>query len=170
MAALAADLGVGRTLGTSQWSEQMTDSPEFSADVLGVLRRAGWQPGRRVTDHQIARWQAQLAEFELSHAARAVLEEFGGLELRESGPGIECARSPVSFDPTKAAGEGDRCAACESLTGKVFPLGEICGGHSILYINAQGSVFAIMDDVLFVGDTFAQAMERLLRGMRLSLA
>jgi SUKH-3 immunity protein len=62
----------------------------FPADVRAVLDRAGWFPGRdkrAAVDQWLVRAADDLAGLQFSDAARALLVEFGGLELARYSPG-----------------------------------------------------------------------------------
>ena len=140
--------------------------PQFSDVVVDALKNSGWQPGRRVDDSTIRGWLRSLEGFEVNGAAERVLQEFGGLKIDQRGPGVSVARGPINFDPMKASGEDDRFADFASLTGKLFPLGEVWGGYALFAISPDERVFAVMDDVWLVGESFAEALDHLVRGVK----
>ena len=137
--------------------------------IESLLRRAGWYPGRR-DQHAVAGWQAKLAldGFSMHAAAEAVLLEFGGLHVGDSGPGVECARADVRLDPTLAIGERDRLQEYfPQVHGRgLYPLGETDGGHCILAIAEDGEVFRVMDEVIDRWPSFRVALRALLLGLR----
>ncbi len=58
----------------------------FSSDIMKMLHRAGWQPGRDVLE------TIQFPPgFHLFPAAAHVLAEFGNLRIGYHGPGIDMA-------------------------------------------------------------------------------
>ncbi|MFD7631535.1 SUKH-3 domain-containing protein [Streptomyces sp. NPDC059851] len=115
--------------------------PRFSDEVEGVLRRAGWLPDRRV---DLAQWKVSSAEFTWHAAAEKFLQEFGGLRVDNSGPGITCARESFEFDPELAIGEGERFAELSELFGhKFFPLGEVGQGEFFLAIDEEGAIYLL---------------------------
>lgn len=136
-------------------------------DVVKVLKQSGW---RSADDRSglIAQWEETLREeFVLFPAARRVLEQFGGIEVRQTGPGEECAKSSFRVDPSLAWGEGDRFQMFSQKLGTVlYPLGDIDGGHAFLAVGDNGQVFALMDVVSLVGASITDALERLVRGRR----
>ncbi|MGA5114916.1 SUKH-3 domain-containing protein [Streptomyces pseudogriseolus] len=79
----------------------------WSPEVDEVLEASGWTPGRKV---DTARWRSMFEAVGLAmhDAAEAFLQEFGGLTVSVSGPGISCARTPFKLDPELAWGEEDR--------------------------------------------------------------
>lgn len=72
---------------------------------------------------------------------------------------------PFWIDPARAAGESDRFDRFEAITSKLFPIGEAWNGYAILAMNAAGDVFAVMDDLYLIGHDFAEALDRLVRGV-----
>jgi hypothetical protein len=141
----------------------------FSNLVREILSAAGWFPGRRI-EERVDQWAELLVHpngFVLFPAARAVLLEFGGLQIDQQGPGIECAREPLDLDPLLALNEEDLFAAhSKRLGAKLFPIGEALSGQAFLAISEDGQVFLVMDDVWFTGKTFDEALERLIHGIR----
>jgi hypothetical protein len=101
-------------------------------------------------------------------AARAALEEFGGLRVEARGPGLDHARSSFRIDPGLAQGEEERFAAHEEkLRRRLYPLGEVDGGHGFLAIDEGGAVYVVTDDAVMrvAGSTYA-ALEALVLGRR----
>jgi hypothetical protein len=135
----------------------------FLAATMELLREAGWFPGRDVFG------DVQLPPvFVIFPAAQRVLAEFGHLVMGRQGPGIGKARSRVVIDPMLAWGEDDRFEEFENLLHTtMYPLGEISGG-AFLVIDEQGRVFIIFEDLFFVADTFDEALDDLLNGLKQS--
>lgn len=136
--------------------------PRFSREVEGALRLAGWVPDRRV---DLDQWKASLSEFTWHAAAEEFLQEFGGIRVDISGPGITCAREPFEFDPELAIGEGEKFAELSELFGhKFFPLGEVGQGEFFLAIDEEGAIYLLGGWALKhgVGDA---ALEHLVTGV-----
>ncbi|WP_428986466.1 SUKH-3 domain-containing protein [Streptomyces camelliae] len=70
----------------------------WSPEVDEVLEALGWTPGRKV---DTARWRSmfEAVGLPMHDTAEAFLQEFGGLTVNVSGPGISCARTPFELDP-----------------------------------------------------------------------
>ena len=52
------------------------------------------------------------------------------------------------------------------MNASLFPLGEGGNGHFFIAIADDGKVYAIMDDVLKIGDNFDEALNNLVVGIR----
>ncbi|MBW4721561.1 SUKH-3 domain-containing protein [Saccharothrix obliqua] len=137
----------------------------FSPRVDGDLRAAGWRPGRAV---DVGGWRQQLEAgglVRMHPAAEAFLAEFGGLDVRISGPGISCAREPFELDPGLCVGEEDRFAEWGAALGcALFPLGELDLGRFFLGISEIGEVFLVETWVASFGVGDA-ALESLVLGV-----
>src|SRR3954468_13334114 len=72
----------------------------FSPEVLKMLRKAGWFPGRDISDN------LELPPgFQPFPAALRVLREFGLLQIGHKGSGVRRARCPGVLDPMLLIGE-----------------------------------------------------------------
>lgn len=139
---------------------------QFSSLTEQALRKAGWYPGRAVDD-KVEIWDAALSRegFTMFPSARKALLQFGQLDVRVSGPGLECAREPFEIDPLKGVGEKgyfDELAA--ALGAQLYPLGEACGGHCLLAIDENGRVFADLNEMRLIGTSIEEALEALIVG------
>ena len=139
----------------------------FSVQVENILKQAGWYPGRQIGD-LVASWKTTLVVsdgFEMFPSAERVLLEFGGLSVKQEGPGETCAVEPFTLDPTIAAYEGDRFRDFATLLNtRLYPLGEASGGHLFLAVGENGHIYLLMNDVNLLGKNIDEALERLLRG------
>lgn len=98
-------------------------------------------------------------------AAEAFLQEFGGLTVNVSGPGISCARAPFELDPELAWGEDDRFAEWgESIGHRLFPLGELDHGRFFLGIDEVGAIYLVAGWVASFGP-MPPAMQNLVLGV-----
>jgi hypothetical protein len=140
----------------------------FSNTVELTLRDAGWFPGRNM-GNQVGEWTRELSSdgFEIFPEAEKVLLEFGGLNVTQDAPGVNCAREPFQVAPILAAGEADRFEEfAEYLKTQLYPLGEACGGHGFLAIGKSGKVFLLMDDIRLLGQNIEEALEKLIQGIQ----
>lgn len=132
-----------------------------------MLRAGGWEPGRAV-DRLVADWETRLRpdDGEMPLAAKRTLIEFGALTVGGWGPGRDRARGNIEFDPMLAAGEAADRQRGSGL--RLFPLGEVDGGHGFLFAAANGEVWAwTLDDVLRqLGLDIDEALDRQLLGKR----
>ncbi|MCM2417705.1 SUKH-3 domain-containing protein [Streptomyces sp. RKAG293] len=134
----------------------------FSPEVDVVLRESGWFPGRRT---EIFRWKVSVPDFIWHAAAEKFLEEFGGINVHISGPGITCAREPFEIDPDLAIGEEGRFAELSELFGRrFFPLGEVGRGEFFLAIDEEGLMYLLATAVLSLGAADL-ALENLVTGV-----
>jgi len=147
----------------------MAQRHEYSEMVREALDAAGWFPGR-VMPAQAREWIRELDRpdgFQVFAAAERVLTEFGGLHIRAMGPGVEAARMSIEVDPTLAFGEEDRFEACAMrLNRRLYPLGEVEGGHAFVAIAEDGRVYLLMDEPLAVVGSFDEALAALVEGRR----
>ena len=141
--------------------------PRVSEQVTKALDRAGWRDGRKIVG-EVERWRTELAasdQFFLSESARAALTEFGGLTIvprRSRGP---MAAAPVELNPMRAEGESERFQEMEAIAGEpLYPLGIYDNGNQFLAIAPSGSVFLVMDNIVYVRSMFDRALEALLTG------
>jgi hypothetical protein len=144
----------------------------FTRETRLLLERAGWFRGRDVSA-TVAEWErAMAAQFKIFAAARDALNEFGGIVVEVQGPGIDFARTSFHLDPTLAQGESARFSWCEeSVRTRLYPLGEVMGGHGFLGIGEDGRVFALHDDVCSeIGPSIHHALDSLVRGVKAGLS
>ncbi|CAL9611208.1 hypothetical protein SUDANB58_05639 [Streptomyces sp. enrichment culture] len=137
---------------------------DWSPEVRGVLEASGWTPGRKV---DTGRWRSMFESVGLAmhDAAESFLQEFGGLTVNVSGPGVSCARTPFALDPELAWGEDDRFAEWgESIGYRPFPLGELDNGRFFLVIDEVGVIYLVETWVADFGP-MPQALENLVLGV-----
>jgi hypothetical protein len=133
-------------------------SKRFSAEVESILRRGGWFEGRRVDLAAYDRLPVK------PHAkAREVLTEFGGLRVGEHGPGIDFVRTSVDFVPPTVF-EFD--ALKQAAGSSVYWIARAYGSDDDLWIDEDGGVYAIHQDLLRIALSFDAALESLLLGRR----
>ena len=130
-----------------------------------ALREAGWWPGRRDADmvnylerHGVPR----------DHPAYALLAEFGALNVGEVGPGVQCSRSNVYFD-LLAGDDPSVTAWADILRTHLVGVAWEHDSHGQLYLAQDGRVFGnslVHDAFCFLGNSMAEALTRLLRGLR----
>jgi hypothetical protein len=123
------------------------------------FRRSGWFPDRSVCLTQAV---------PEGHPARGILEAFGGLVVGSTGSGEECACSDIAFG-VPPDGDEDIDAWQELLNSSFIGLGNAHNGHEQLWLDRSGRLFSsglASPMVLFLGESFAEGMEKLLRGRR----
>jgi len=128
-----------------------------SVEQLFVL--AGWSPGRRIVVPE---------QVPAHHLAHQVLAEFGGLNVGQTGSGVECATSDVAFQQVLGDDLFVRSWS-ELLQSRLVGVAEVHNAHGELYIDAVGRWFVaslMSDSICFTGSSFQEAMERLLLGRR----
>lgn len=133
---------------------------EVPLAVRPLFVAAGWQSGRSVrVDSRVPQ----------RHPAYDVLQEFGGLHVgRSEGGGIECARADLEF----CFREGDLdilSSWSELLRSRLIEVAEVHNRHGWLFVDEAGRCFGasqIHDAFYFEGQTFGEAVERLLIGYR----
>lgn len=134
----------------------------WSPETGGVLRRAGWRPGRSVPTDT---WEWILRErgsFVAHEAARRVLSEFGGLVTYGWPADPTTTRSAVRFDPLPAEWEIETYERMSRQAGTpLYPVGRADEGNSRLGIAEDGGLYIAMDGVELLGRTVDQALERL---------
>ncbi|WP_193317930.1 MULTISPECIES: SUKH-3 domain-containing protein [Streptomyces] len=141
-------------------------SQRWSESTDRTLRAAGWFPGRRV---ETAMWESVLEErggFTIHPAARVFLREFGGLEVRERGPGISAIRADFQIDPRMAEWDEEIFdVLSEEASTSLYPLG--MAGRRNLYLGmaADGRVFLGMDEAWEFADSGDRALEKLVEGI-----
>lgn len=137
----------------------------FSPEVEDVLRAAGWTPERQV---DASGWTS-LFEDEGLHAHQAAIDflrEFGGLDVRVSGPGREQAREPFEIDPSLCEGEGDQFAEFGRELGReLFPIGELDRGRFFLAIDENTEVYLVESWAASFG-AMPTAIENLVLGVK----
>ncbi|MBZ9994834.1 SUKH-3 domain-containing protein [Mesorhizobium sp. BH1-1-4] len=128
--------------------------------VLPIFTAAGWFVGRKVP---------LTPAVPTGHPVAAILSEFGGLNVGELGPGIECARSDIVFGwfPHEAYEEISEIG--DLLETDLAYLAEAHNGHQSLYLDREGRVFdvsPVAPGIRLVGRSFGEAMERILLGRK----
>ncbi len=141
----------------------------FSPDTEGILRAAGWFPGRRV---DVTAWTARLESegIRCFPAAAAALAALGGLHVKPPPrPRAPVAPTDVLFDPVAAAsGEADRSVDWQRAAGvPLFPLGEAYGFRCLLLgLNEHVYVDHEVAQLALVGRSFGEAADALFLGTR----
>ncbi|MGA5795032.1 SUKH-3 domain-containing protein [Streptomyces cellulosae] len=131
----------------------------MSPQADGILRRAGWWPGRSV---RTGTWESVLHErrFAVPAAARRFLAEFGG-PVTYGWPADPVTTWPaVRFDPLVAAWYRER------LGPGLCPVGTADLGSSLLGIDEDGVLHLVRNRAEPLGATLDQALDRLIATQR----
>jgi hypothetical protein len=132
---------------------------EVPASVRPLFVAAGWRSGRTVALSPAPR---------ADHPAAAILAEFGGLTVGQTGAGEECARSDITF---RQLPPDDLILDVwgKLLRTQLIGVADVHHAHAELYMDSAGRCFvaSIVDDgFYFEGASFSEAIERLLLGRR----
>jgi hypothetical protein len=133
---------------------------DILASVRPLFLAAGWQSGRGVcVDGRVPPF----------HPAYRVLQEVGGLRVGRSGlGGVECARSDLEFRFCEV--DQDIVSTWnELLRSQLIGAAEVHNRHGWLLVDEAGRCFGasqIHDAFYFEGQTFGEAVERLLLGRK----
>lgn len=163
-------------------SQHQNFSDALSDETSHWLKCAGWTPGKQTL--QFGRWkygksdhmwneycrmfQCQCSQEEeyQRHPARSILSELFG--LRVDSPDDVRFRSALLFRVDQAIGLCDETADLSDLVYDfLIPIGELLSEANVL-IGASGRVFAagfVGFGVIYFGETFGEAMERIHRGL-----
>ena len=140
-------------------TQLMTLVPE---DLATYFNLAGWQPGR-----SIALPKSITDQIPEAHPAGRILSEFSGITVGKCEAGEECATSDVAFQFIEAI---DEAAVWSELLGTLLVgIATVHHNHGDLFVDSLGRYFSISsvhDATCFEGDSFADAMRRLLHGNR----
>ena len=135
--------------------------PRLPPSVEPLFQRAGWRPS--AAQHEQPNPAASAQE-----RAAAVIAEFGGLLVGAVGPGRELASSNVHFYSRVRPEVTAIVQAWSSQLGELAGVATAHHDHIVLFVSSAGSFYAFTDpdDRLYsIGQTFGEAMERLLLGI-----
>jgi hypothetical protein len=127
--------------------------------VRPLFVAAGWHPGRAVRTS---------STIPSDHPAAAILTQFGGLKVGTTGPGEECAKGDVAFQELPPE-EVTRDLWARLLRAELIGIAEVHNAHGELYVDRTGRCYcasAIHDVFSFEGESFNEAIERVLLGRR----
>jgi hypothetical protein len=153
-----------------QYAETQLARQRFPADVLAILRAAGWYPGRQA---DTAAWSATVSaipvdgpEPELSEPVQRVLTEFGGLHA-EPANAFAFSIAPGGHHPDPELFDG----LAGILNLPLYPIGvRHDDGPSEIAMDPAGRVFiAHWAGSYFLGETATDAIIKLARGVGTSL-
>ena len=103
--------------------------------------------------------------FTFSEAANAALSEFGGLDVRQEGPGVDLWRERFNTDPMTCEDEDEIVGISPVIANKSwFPLGRAYSDLYVLLIGVDGTVVAVGDAVRLLGSSVREALDNLVLG------
>lgn len=157
-----------------RYIEDRKAEERFPADVLEVLRDAGWYPGRDITS-AVEKWLDQSGVervLPIFPTAKDALIEFGGLTISQRGPSGIKGRGwasqfyPLRYTPTPA-NLADIAEFSDIIHARVFPIGGNVDGPSHIVMDEHGRVFLLHPaDDFHLGDTMDEALLWVTRGGR----
>ncbi len=153
---------------STSWGAKAEPGMRWSREADWILRTSGWLPGRTVPT---ADWKRVLREsdegFKMHEAARRFLTEFGGLDIRQQGPGRTMARSPFRLDPLVARWDFEIFEVLSEEVGtSLYPVGHAFRGNHYLGMAESGALYAGMDSAELLADDADEALDKLIRGIR----
>ncbi len=142
--------------------------PRFSTDTESLLRKAGWQEGRKIDTtgyEQVLREEG----FEIPACVIALLQEFGGLRIVHPHAKVPGKTDDFIFEAVKATvehrGGWAKGNYSHRVGKKLCSVGEACNAHMILVMSSDGEVFGGFDDFLcYIGSSGDDAIEALCSG------
>ncbi|WP_305789927.1 SUKH-3 domain-containing protein [Symbioplanes lichenis] len=148
-----------------QYTAAHAEADRFPPDVHLILTKAGWFPGRDVSE-TIEAWLEQkagpLGHFPLSDAARAALDEFGGLVLATT---IDPAHRTLFYPAaeqvaiSQTIGFAEEYEDEDGYAGPAFPIAFHENGPAEIVMDPRGRVFSLhWSDDLFLGNSIDEAL------------
>lgn len=132
----------------------------FSHKVREILENSGWSDGRSVVPDQ----KGNYPFFDIQ---KKILAEFDGIVAGEMSEGAEQATSKIEVGLKYCLGfEKDVKGASDALGIRFSPLARIDEGHAYLLIDERGGIYYWFDDPEKLSDTFDEALEKLLLGLK----
>ncbi|MGC0419336.1 SUKH-3 domain-containing protein [Embleya sp. AB8] len=152
-------------------------SERFPAQVEEVLRGAGWFPGRDVSanfEDWIAETNHRLAEMEgdrcVFPALRTALAEFGGITVRQEGPGVSLGRFDFSIGDNVSAGVMPKSLLEQEEIYRQFalPFGRTADMGARLFMGRDGRVYLDhpVGGDFHLGANLDEALVVLVRGIK----
>jgi hypothetical protein len=160
------------------------DPRRFRPEVDAALLRMGWYAGRDVSaqvdgwlsgalprDYDRAFARDGYPEYRPTPAARAVLDEFGGLFATGGLTGVSRATSNFQIFPLDGKGDltgfvFDVQELAERIGKRVFQVGEAERGMGALAVDEDGRVYLIGPVIYLAGRTIDEALSNMLLGLR----
>ncbi|WP_306206003.1 SUKH-3 domain-containing protein [Actinoplanes sp. RD1] len=156
-----------------QYTAAHAEADRFPPDVHLILAKAGWHPGRNVSD-TIDAWLERhakfLREFPISDAARAALDEFGGLIVSSLVDRHRALFYPAAerLATMRASGFAEEYEDEATYAGPGFPLAFHENGPSELVMDRLGRVFLLhWAEDFFLGHSIDEALITLCRVVNL---
>jgi len=142
--------------------------PRFSTDTHSLLRKAGWQEGRKI---DITGYEEVLREegFEIPTCVIALLQEFGGLRIVHPHAKVQGETDDFIFEVDKVMVEHEdywvKGNYSHRVGKKLCCVGKACDANMTLAMSSDGEVFAGFDSFLcYVGSSYDDAIESLCSG------
>lgn len=142
----------------------MSNNFFFTPEVMTLLAKAGWFPGRRTGEDIELPSDVEYPDFILQ-----LLQEYGGLKVRSVGAGIDVGRNSIDFDPTWAdqeSSEDGKLYYYSNLIGNtLYPIGHLPQEALLLCLDKDSKVYAAGDNLYWTGNSFIEGVSNILIGV-----
>ena len=137
----------------------------YNREVISLLQQAGWFEGRDAGSllalPSDVKYPAEILE---------ILQEFGGLNVYSSGPGVTLARNSIDFNPAEAEAESESDGRLfyysQLLEKTIYPVGYVPNESLILCLDTTGKTYMAGDNLYLVGTSFVDGVSNILLGIR----
>ena len=135
---------------------------EFSKNIISELKKAGWNPQRKIEITKIIEYLNEEG-YKLNEYAKDVIAQFGFLEMEHPSYRVENSTEKLHFNPIRACDHiyRERVEEYEYKIGEsLVVIGEAYDEHLILMISDRGHVYGGYDGYLTIlGDSIDSALE-----------
>ncbi|GAB3635492.1 hypothetical protein GCM10027422_10820 [Hymenobacter arcticus] len=136
----------------------------FGPEVVIMLTKAGWFPGRHIDkDLELP------SDVQYPAAILKLLQEYGGLKVRSTGAGITVGRNSIDFDPTWADQESSEDGKLYYYSGLIgttlYPIGHVPLEALLLCLDKDNRVYMAGDNLYWVGNSFTEGVSNILLGI-----
>ncbi len=142
--------------------------PRFSTDTESLLRKAGWQEGRKIDTTE---YEQVLREegFEIPTCVIVLLQELGGLRIVHPHAKVPGETDDFIFEAVKATYQSRADWVKDNYSHRVdkklCSVGEASNAHMILAMSSDGEVFGGFDDFFCdIGSSGDDAIEAFCSG------
>jgi hypothetical protein len=143
----------------------------FHEDILVVLKKTGWFPGRDISFKisEISQKIETASGIKIFSAAFLILKEFGNLTFNIDKPGVDLFASSFSFFPEDCIGELERLLFYQGFCNtNLYPIGREKKCDSFLAIGENCKIYNFLDTdfVIEIGESFENSLFNLIKGVK----